>query len=170
MARMKKAQAAALVTRADAEEALGRLAEKSYMRDMLTASLDLKLKAIREEYEEKIGALSVEIDQAFDALNIWADGHPGEFVERKSIEMVHGLIGYRTGTPKLKMLRGWTWERVAQAVQQVCPKYLRIKMEANKEALLDDRDVIGKDGMADVGVQVVQDETFFVTPKQEAAP
>lgn len=169
MARIKKSLEAALVTRADAEEALGRLAEKSYQRDMLTAELDLRLKAVREDYEGRISGLSAEINQAFDALNIWADGHPGEFADRKSIEMVHGTLGYRTGQPRLKTLRGWTWERVAAAVQTALPKYLRIRIEANKDGLLDDRDSIGKDKLADVGVQVVQDETFFVTPKQEGA-
>lgn len=168
MARIKKTLAAALETRADAEEALGRLAEKSYQRELLNAELDLKLKAIREDYEGRISALTSEINQAFDALNIWADGHPNEFGARKSLEMVHGSIGYRTGQPRLKLLRGWTWERVAQAVQQVLPKYLRIRTEANKDALLDDRDAIGTDRLADIGVSVVQDETFFVTPKQEA--
>jgi phage host-nuclease inhibitor protein Gam len=168
MARIKKTLEAALVTRADAEEALGRLAEKSYRRDMLTAELDLKLKQIREGYEEQIAALTAEIDQAFDALNIWADGHPNEFGTRKSLDMVHGTLGYRTGQPRLKLLRGWTWERVAAAVQQVLPKYLRIRTEANREAILDDRDVLGAERLADVGVQVCQDESFFVTPKQEA--
>jgi phage host-nuclease inhibitor protein Gam len=167
MARIKKSLAAAIETRADAEATLGHLAELSYTRDMLTAELDLKLKSVREEYEGKIDPLSKAIDSDFNALNVWADGHPNEFTTRKSIDMVHGQIGYRTCPPKLKLLRGWTWDRVAGGVQQIFPKYMRIKVEVNKESLLDDRDQYSKEQMADIGVSVVHDESFFVNPKQE---
>ena len=167
MARIKKSVAAVLETRADAESALGHLAELSYCRDMLIAELDLKLKSVREEYEGKIDPLTVTIESEFDALNVWADGHPNEFTTRKSIDMIHGTIGYRTSPPKLKLLRGWTWERVAAAVQQVIPKYMRIKVEVNKDALLEDRDTFSAEQMADIGVSVVSDESFFVNPKQE---
>jgi phage host-nuclease inhibitor protein Gam len=167
MARIKKSLAALLVTREDAEAALGKLAELSYSRDMMVSKLDLELKVVRENYEFHISTVSKEIDAHFDALNVWSDGHPNEFASRKSIDMVHGTIGYRTCPPKLKLLRGWTWERVAAAVQQVIPKYMRFKIEVAKDALLDDRDAFTPEQMADIGVSVVNDETFFVTPKQE---
>ena len=167
MARIKKSLAAVLETRADAEAALGKLAELSYRRDMMVAQLDLELKVARENFEYHITAVTAEIDGHFESLNVWADGHPNEFGARKSIDMVHGQLGYRTGQPKLKLLRGWTWERVAAAVQQIVPKYMRVKVELAKDALLDDRDAFSKEQMADIGCSVVQDESFFVTPKQE---
>ena len=169
MARIKKSLVALLETRADAEAALGQLAELSYRRDMLTAELDLKLKAVREDYEGKIDRLTVDIDADFEALSVWSDGHPNEFIHRKSIEMVHGVIGYRQCPPKLKLLRGWSWETVAAALQKIHSKYLRVKVDANKDAILEDRDILTKAQLADFGVSVIQDETFFVTPKQEVS-
>lgn len=167
MARIKKSLAAVIETREEAEETLGKLAELSYSRDMMVAKLDLELKVVRENYEFHISSINAEIDVHFNSLNIWADGHPNEFATRKSIDMVHGQLGYRTCPPKLKLLRGWTWERVAGAVQQIIPKYMRVKVEVNKEALLDDRDTFSKEQMADIGVSVVADESFFVNPKKE---
>jgi phage host-nuclease inhibitor protein Gam len=169
MARIKKSLTMKLETRADAEVALGHLAELSYCRDMLTAELDLKLKTVREEYEGKIDPLTTTIDSEFEALSVWADGHPNEFGSRRSIDMVHGSIGYRQCPPKLKLLRGWSWDLVAAALQKIHSKYLRVKVEANKEALLDERDMISKEQFSDWGMSVVQDETFFVNPKQETA-
>lgn len=96
--------------------------------------------------------------------------------------MAHGVIGFRTGTPKLKTLKGFTWASALELVKTFLPSYLRQTEEIAKDRLLADRDLdkVGvtdnglilneipmSQAMAKCGIQVVQDETFFVEPKNE---
>ena len=82
--------------------------------------------------------------------------------------MVHGIIGFRTGTPKLKTLKGFTWASALQLVREFLPGYIRTTEEITKDKLLADRDAENMfDNMARCGITVVQDETFYVEPKKE---
>ena len=94
--------------------------------------------------------------------------------------MTHGVIGFRTGTPKLKLLKGFTWASALQLVKKFLPGYVRQTEEVAKDKLLADRELSEvsfgdavktlkpmKEAMDDCGIQVVQDETFFVEPKSE---
>ena len=90
------------------------------------------------------------------------------FSKKKSLEMAHGVIGFRTGTPKLKTLKGFTWASALQMVTEFLPDYIRQSWEIAKDKLLVDRDedaMVVK--MAKCGITVVQDETFYVDPKKE---
>jgi hypothetical protein len=82
--------------------------------------------------------------------------------------MVHGLVGFRTGTPKLKLLSGWTWEKVLEfiSVNQLMD-LIRTKKEVDKELILANRDCIKPETLKQIGIKVVQDEAFFVEPKRD---
>jgi phage host-nuclease inhibitor protein Gam len=89
-------------------------------------------------------------------------------VKKKSLESVHGVIGFRTGTPKLKTLKGFTWGAVTNLLKEFLPKYVRTTEDPAKDKLLadkDDREV--SDLFGKVGIAVVQDETFFIDLKKE---
>lgn len=82
--------------------------------------------------------------------------------------MTHGTIGFRTGTPKLKTLKGFTWASAVNLVKEFLPSFIRTSEEVAKDKLLADRDEEGMtEKMAKCGIQVVQDETFYVDPKKE---
>ena len=96
--------------------------------------------------------------------------------------MAHGVIGFRTGTPKLKTLKGFTWASALQLTKEFLPGYVRLTEELAKDKMLADREAMvttdedplgaGKsmiEMMAKCGIQVVQDETFYVEPKREEA-
>lgn len=81
--------------------------------------------------------------------------------------MAHGVIGFRTGTPKLKTLKGFTWASALQLVKEFLPGYIRQTEEIAKDKLLADRDTEEMaPQMAKCGIQVSQDETFYVEPKR----
>jgi len=91
------------------------------------------------------------------------------FAKRKSIESVHGTIGFRTGTPKLKTLKGFTWGAVTNLLKEFLPSYVRISEEPAKDKLLADREDEEVAALfPKVGISVTQDETFYVEPKKEA--
>lgn len=90
------------------------------------------------------------------------------FTKKKSLDMTHGTIGFRTGTPKLKTLKGFTWASAVNLVKEFLPSFIRTSEEVAKDKLLADRDEEGMtEKMAKCGIQVVQDETFYVDPKKE---
>jgi phage host-nuclease inhibitor protein Gam len=78
-------------------------------------------------------------------------------------------IGFRTGTPKLKTLKGFTWGAVTNLLKEFLPAYVRTSEEPAKDKLLADReDEVVSALFPKVGISVTQDETFYVEPKKEA--
>lgn len=169
------------VTRDDAELAFTVYAKSQAELDKITASIELECAKAREKYQSRLATLESEKQAAFDTLEAFATNNKDTlFSKKKSLEMAQGTIGFRTGTPKLKTLKGFTWESALNLVREFLPDYIRKKEEINKDKLLTDRDIeyasVGKGEataqpmgslMAKCGIQVVQDETFFVEPKAE---
>lgn len=134
---------------------------------------------------DKLATLGDDRDKAFDVLQSFATENQAElFTKKKSLEMAHGTIGFRTGTPKLKTLKGFTWASALQLAKKFLPfTYIRQTEEIAKDKLLADREmdeiavydtptgdpriVSMKEALAVCGIQVVQDETFYVEPKKE---
>ena len=136
----------------------------------INASIDVKMTQIREQYADEIARLNETKEMAFDVMQAFAMENKDElFAKKKSMESVHGTIGFRTGTPKLKTLKGFTWGAVTNLLKEFLPAYVRTTEEPAKDKLLADRDA--EDVVAlfpKVGITVTQDETFYVEPKKEA--
>lgn len=135
----------------------------------LQAEMDLKMAAIREKYADRLQELTENKDEQFDILLQYANENKDTlFAKRKSAEFTHGTIGFRTGTPKLKTLKKFTWASCLELVKEFMPEYVRTTQEIAKDRLLADRDREEVAGlMPRVGIQVVQDEAFFVEVKKE---
>lgn len=157
------------VTRESAEEAFAMYAKAEALGSKIVAEIELQCAKIREKYAVKLAECEEEKNKAFDVLQGYALENQEElFSKKKSVDMSHGVIGFRTGTPKLKTLRGFTWASALQLVKEFLPGYVRQTEEIAKDKLLSDReaeDVGGK--MSKCGIQVVQEETFYVEPKKE---
>lgn len=166
--RQKKVLLPGNITRQQAEDAFAEFAEADARQQRIQATMDMQITKIREKYSEDISRLTDAKDQAFDLLHAYAENNRDEFGKKKSLEFTHGMIGFRTGTPKLKTLKGFTWASVLTLMKKAMPDYVRTKEEPNKEALLADREKPAvKSALPDIGVMVDQDETFFVEPKKE---
>ncbi len=173
------------VSRETADEAFATYAKNDAQIQKINAEIELQCAKIREKYADKLSTLATERDAAFDTLQSFATENQYElFTKKKSLEMAHGTIGFRTGTPKLKTLKGFTWASALQLAKKFLPAdYIRQTEEIAKDKLLADRDVdevvvydtpdgserntTMRDAMAVCGIQVVQDETFYVEPKKE---
>lgn len=157
------------VTREAADEAFAVYAKADAQGAKIAAEIELQCTKIREKYADRLAGLAEEKTRAFDVLQAYALENQEElFSKKKSVEMSHGVIGFRTGTPKLKTLRGFTWASALQLLKEFLPGYVRQTEEIAKDKLLADRDaeeVSGK--MSKCGIQVVQEETFYVEPKKE---
>ncbi|MBF1499075.1 MAG: host-nuclease inhibitor Gam family protein [Prevotella pallens] len=171
MATRKKKVIITGVSREAADEAFATYAKSDAQVQKINADIELQCAKIREKYADKLATLTNEREQAFDTLQAFATENQAElFAKKKSLDMAHGVIGFRTGTPKLKTLKGFTWASTLQLVKEFLPDYVRQTWDIAKDKLLADRetDTI-LENMAKCGIQVVQDEAFYVEPKKEDA-
>lgn len=159
------------ISQEQANEAFATYAKADAQIQKINAEIELQCARIREKQADRLSQLDAEREQAFDVLQAYAVENQAElFAKKKSLDMAHGTIGFRTGTPKLKTLKGFTWASVLQMVREFLPGYVRTSEEVAKDKLLADRDEEGMtDKMAKCGITVAQDETFYVEPKKEEA-
>ena len=157
------------VKQEEMENAFAEYARADARIQKINATMDIEMTKIREKYQDELTKLGETKDNAFDIMQAYAMENREElFSKRKSLETTHGTIGFRTGTPKLKTLKGFTWASVLTMLKEFLPGYVRTVEEPAKDKLLADREDAEVAAMLPkVGVAVVQDETFYVEPKKE---
>lgn len=167
MARTKKTVVSG-ITREQAEQAFADFAAADAKVQNLTSKMDIEMTRIREKYADQLAELSATKEKNFDIMQAYAVENKEElFSKRKSLESAHGVFGFRTGTPKLKNLKGFTWAAVTNICKELLPQYIRTTDELAKDKLLADRDNPEvAEFFPKIGVQVVQEETFYVEPKK----
>ena len=170
------------ITAEQANDAFAKYAKADAQIQKINADIELQCAKIREKRADELTRLGDEREKAFDTLQAYAVENQAElFTKKKSLDMTHGTIGFRTGTPKLKTLKGFTWASALNLVKEFLPSFIRTTEEIAKDKLLADRDSRYYEGaddtvgvpmteqMAKCGIMVTQDETFFVEPKKEEA-
>ena len=168
MARAKKTVVSG-VTREQMESAFGEYALADAEVQSINAQMDAQFVAIREQNADRLAELEQKKSTAFEVMQVFATENREElFSKRKSLETTHGVLGFRTGQPKLKTKKGFTWAAVLELLKKFGKDYIRTAPEVAKDKLLADReDKKCQKVMEDCGIEVVQDETFFVEPKKE---
>jgi len=168
MPRKSKTITTTIQTREELEERMGDYAKLAIERARLAAQMNRKLADIRANYEALFADLDVDMELKFADLEAWAALHKAEFANRKSLDLLHGALGYRTGQPALRCLRGVRWEDVLSQLRTLAMgQYIRVREEADKEALLSARHTLGDDRLEALGLRVEQAERFFVDPRIE---
>lgn len=168
MARVKKT-VVTCVTREQMEDAFGRYASADAEVQSINAAMDKQFVAIREKHADRLAELEQEKTEAFEVMQVFATENREElFSKRKSMETTHGTLGFRTGQPKLKTKKGFTWAAVLELLKKFGQDYIRTVEEPAKDKLLANReDEDCQQLMEDCGILVAQDETFYVEPKKE---
>lgn len=152
----------------DAEKIFSEYAVADAREKKIQSEMDVQFTKIREKFQEELTRLQEVKNAAFEQLQHFALTNPDLFMKKKSLELTHGVLGFRTGTPKLKTLKGYTWASVLTLLKEYLPGYVRTIEEPAKDRLLSDRDDEQVAvNMRKAGLEVVQDETFYVDPKKE---
>lgn len=156
-------------SRAELDSLIGEIRELTIRRNKVQLERESALKEIDERCRPALDQLTALLDGKTEQARAWAEANPEEFGKLKSLETIHGSLGWRTGNVSLKTLAGWTWDRVLEKIRSLPAMldYIRSKEEVAKDVILSDREVLGSDGLRLIGVKVVQSETFFVEPKIE---
>ncbi len=107
------------VTQQEMETAFGRYAVADARLAKINAQIDLQVSEIREKQAGKIAELTEEKDSCFEIMQTYAQENPEIFGKKKSVDGAHGTFGFRTGTPKLKLKKGFTWGGGYEPAQRV---------------------------------------------------
>ena len=143
MVQRKKKVIVTGVSREEADEAFGVYATADAEISKINASMELQFAKIREKNAERLTLLQAERESAFEVLQAYAvENKDSLFAKKKSLELTHGVIGFRTGTPKLKTLKGFTWASALELVRRFLGfAYVRTVDELAKDRLLADREL-----------------------------
>ena len=169
--RTSKRIVSTITDRAGLEESVGQYARIVLEKEAVELELTERTRKIREDYEEKSAALAKKADAAFDDISSYAAIHPEEFPkDKKSIDLLHGTIGYRTGMPRLLLPRGREEAEVVGELKSAgLGAFVRQKEELDRAKILSSaaQDDNLRDAFELRGIRVSQVERFFVDIKRE---
>jgi len=174
MAKSKRVSVSATagITQLQYEEALAKYAAKDAEKCKLEAEMDEALTEIRSEYDADLNLIVKEKELLLATIQGYCVRNKESlFVGKKSIDTLHGKVGFRTNPPSVTLVKGFKWEQVVENLkEQKLTGYVRTIEEADKDKLLADRQ---KEGVCNlfpvIGVKVSQEEKFFIELKKEEA-
>jgi phage host-nuclease inhibitor protein Gam len=153
---------------AQLEEVLGEYASADARIAEINAKIDQQVIKIREQQAEQLQKLTEKRDLCFDRIQDYAEDNAKMFVAKRSVDLSHGTIGFRTGTPKLKLVsKRFTWASVTELLSDKLPAYVRKIMEPAKDKIIADRDKIDVEKLEKCGITIDQEEKFFIELKKE---
>jgi len=139
----------------------------------IEAKMNEELNKVKSKYVDQIGELKEELVEPEEILHSFATAQKDSWGKKKSLELLHTVIGFRTGQPKVSKDKKFTWDAVTELLKKnkLFKPFIRTKDEINKENILalkadKDKELIGL-LKEQAFVFVDQDENFFVEAKLE---
>ena len=156
------------VTLDQAQEASELFALSQNKLAKIEAKMNEEINRIKSKYQDSITELTESQEEPKEILEVYAKENQGEWGKKKSMELLHCIIGFRTGTPKVVKDKKYTWELITETVMKLFPNLVRTKTELDKDAIIA---LSKEDGFKEIAekccIDVVQEESFFVQPKVE---
>lgn len=201
-----------IADKTELESVVNRIAMTTINRNRTQLLMEEEIAAVKLQHQASLNACDTSLTADVELVESWANANRPEFGQLKSLDLVVGKIGWRTGTPKVTPLKGKSFGPVLERLQEIhdyvhavqaapddfdgddiedqiemwnlpypdeasleelrqClfdlarfSNYTRVIEEVNKEAIIADRDALSLVDRAALGIQIVQEETFFVDP------
>lgn len=165
----------AIETHEELERTMGEYAAAQIGLERSKAEMEARILEVRKEFETELAALKLAAEAPFKQLELWARTHPEEFRDRKSVELVHGTIGYRTGMPRVTVKRGTDEDGLCKTLESHgFDLVVRTVRELDKAEIIrlagSEKEVerhFAEDLARDFGLKVSQTERFFADAKEE---
>jgi len=137
----------------------------------IQAKMNDEIGKVRSRYQADITEIQESLVEPAEILEVFAKEQKESWGKRKSLELLHCTIGFRTGTPKVCKDKKFTWDAVLELVKKSKPLaklFIRTKEELSKEAILATKnEALLNQLREEAFVWVDQEESFFVEAKQE---
>ena len=161
-------------TRQQLDAVLENIAHLQRERDDLWRAQENEIAAVRQRYRAPLAEMEDYLVLETSWAESWALAHSDAFDADRSLACAHSTIGFRATPPRIERAsRRWTWSRIALTLAGFAwgRRYLRVPSpEVDKEALLADLAELSPIELRNAGIRIVQGETFFITPHQQAEP
>jgi phage host-nuclease inhibitor protein Gam len=132
------------------------------------AEMDAQMAQIRAENAAYLQELTDRMAKSYKRVQAYFETNRGLFGKKKSYEMTQGTVGFRTGTPKCTPSKGFTWAAILKLLKLKNQEYVKTKEEVAKDLLIANREKPEVKVLClEVGIDIVQDETFFIDLKRE---
>lgn len=170
---MARRQTTTIRTPDELGSVLGEYAQTVLERERLENELERRIAQLREECRGRVEALAAAEEALLGDMAAYAVLHPEIFPEgRKSLELAHGTVGMRTGTPRVSFKRGVKEEDVvARLDEDGVTSLVREKRELDRAAAIRDWAEGGEKArrVESYGIRVSQAERFFAEIRREEA-
>lgn len=153
-----------------AQQASNDFATKQNKLDSIEAKMNKEINAVKEKYQDDITELQEELQEPVQILEVFAKEQQSTWGKKKSMELLHTVIGFRTGQPKVSKDKKFTWDAVLDLMKKnrVFKGFIRSVDEINKEAILSEKnEAVLNQLKEDCYVSIEQDEKFYVEAKKE---
>lgn len=171
MAQRAKKPVIVAPSEAEAHESMKAFAQASSKLKGIESEMELEVQKVRDKFTLRIEKTKVDYEHNLDLLKRYAEENRETlFSKKKSLNWTHGIIGFRTGTPKVTKPSKVTWDKVMEILKaEKLKRFIRIKAEINKDKIIESReDKVIMNQLKDLaGIEVIQQETFYVEPKEE---
>lgn len=177
--RLKKLVQLVPRTKPELEAMVKTTIEMQTEREKLVALRDAARLESDKPFAPRIAELDAEMARNLELVECWAEGNRVEFGENKSLSIAGHTIGWRLGNWKTSLIKKTRWNDVIMTLTEwkdhankqlraFGNRWVRVKIEADKEALIADRaDNDAVPLMRELGVEIVQEETFYLSPDRE---
>ena len=149
----------------EVDDSLSIIADNQVRLNKTEAIMNEEIQKIQKKHQPDLDRRNTDILQEAHNIELFCTDHKEDFDAKKTKVLNYGKVMFRLGTPKLKNLKGFTWEAVKnliKASKTMASSYLRTKVEIDKQALL--KAELKANQMQKIGVEIVQEETFAYEP------
>ena len=163
-----------ILNREDLENVAGEYVAAVLENERLTNEMERRIAALRQEYEKPLADTKAVGEGLFEDLSAWAVLHRAEIdsTGKKSLDLVHAVLGFRMSTPAVRQVKGVTVAHSAAALASAGREsWLRRAVTVDKQQILADSaaGLVKPGELRPFGLVIAQDETFFVEPRRENA-
>lgn len=158
--RIKKSKAVVPGSIAQADFLLGKLGETQDMINEIESNLKKAVDELKTEALKKLAPLVKKRDAQVNSLFAFANPRKTELTfETRSVVLLNGAFGWRWTTPRVETAQND--EAVISFLKMTGnEKFVRVIEELDRQTLLSERPAID-------GISYVQDDEFFVVPRQK---
>lgn len=159
-----------MITAAQFDEAMSSYAAAELREKTISKIIATGVQELTAQYDTELQQLKTKKQTSFEtALSYCMNNKQSLFGKRRSIGTKNAVAGFRLGVPKLKAVKGCNWKSVLIELKKTLPEYVRCTEEPAKDLLLADRNTEKVAPLlVQMGLQVVQDELFYIETKKAA--
>lgn len=157
-------------SREQAEEVMGQIRDFTIVRNAHEVEREAAKKDIDDKFGPQIAELTEEIAAKTEQLMVWAEANEDVFGKNRSLQMVHGELGWRKSPPEVVKKVRTAWNKMVDVVKsKLGLDYIRNKPEVDREKIKAayKAGVLTADQLATADLAVEQKDGFFVEPRIE---